>query len=169
MSRLYWIEAWTPGRLAIAARPRADDWLEAEIAEWKREGVNVVISLLEREEVLELKLQREAELCQSNGLEFISFPIPDRGVPETMDGVMRLARSIGDGVAHGRSSVAIHCRAGIGRSSIIAATMLVCSGVEAARALVSISEARGLTVPDTEEQRHWVMAFERAHALRRHA
>jgi len=168
MSRLHWIEAWTPGRLAIAARPRADDWLEAEIAEWKREGVNVVISLLEREEVSELKLQREAELCQSSGLEFISFPIPDRGVPATMDNVMRLARSIADGVAQGRS-VAIHCRAGIGRSSIIAATVLVCSGVEAAHALVSISEARGLTVPDTEEQRDWVMAFERAHALSRHA
>jgi protein-tyrosine phosphatase len=168
LSRLHWIEARTSGRLAIAARPRADDWLEAEIAEWKCEGIDAVLSLLEREEILELKLQREAELCQSSGLEFISFPIPDRGVPAIMGDAIQLARSIADSVAHGHS-VAVHCRAGIGRSSIIAATVLICSGVGAAQALASIGGARGLTVPDTEEQRNWVMVFERAYALSRRA
>jgi hypothetical protein len=41
----------------------------------------MVISLLEREEVSELGVQREAELCRANGLEFVSFPIPDRRDP----------------------------------------------------------------------------------------
>lgn len=167
MSRLHWIEARSAGRLAIAARPRADDWLEAEVAAWKREGVNTVISLLEREEVSELKLEREAGICQSNGLEFISFPIPDRGVPETASAA-QLARSIAESVAQG-GSVVIHCRAGIGRSSIIAATALICSGIGAEQALESIKDARGLTVPDTAEQRDWVTAFETMLALNRRA
>jgi hypothetical protein len=63
------------------ARPRAEDWLETEVAEWKTFDIDVVASLLGPAEVFELGLQREAEVCRSRGLDFISFPIPDRGVP----------------------------------------------------------------------------------------
>ena len=123
-------------------------------------GVDLVVSLLEREEVSELGLQREAELCRECGIEFISFPIPDRGVPEIQQ-ASDIARSIADGIASGRS-IAVHCRARIGRSSIIAACAMICLGIEAREALVLIKAARGVIVPDTEEQRDWVMAFERA-------
>jgi protein-tyrosine phosphatase len=158
MSRLHWIELSAAGRIAISARPRADDWLETEVGEWKASGLDMVVSLLERDEVSELGLQREAELCRSSGIEFLSFPIPDRGVPEDGAHVWQIAGSIARGIADGRS-VAIHCRAGIGRSSMIAACALVCSGIEASDALSRIKTARGLTVPDTDEQRDWIMAF----------
>ncbi|WP_065752889.1 protein-tyrosine phosphatase family protein [Bradyrhizobium paxllaeri] len=158
MSRLHWIEM--PGRLAIMARPRADDWLEVDITGWKTSGVDLVVSLLEREEVSELGLQRESELCRASGIEFISFPIPDRGVPEA-ERTLEVARSIADGIASGRS-IAVHCRAGIGRSSIIAACAMICSGIEAEEALALIRAARGVIVPDTEEQRDWVVAFDKA-------
>ncbi|MEH2498613.1 protein-tyrosine phosphatase [Bradyrhizobium sp. AZCC 1678] len=158
MSRLHWIELSAAGRIAISARPRADDWLETEIGEWKASGLNMVVSLLERDEVSELGLQREAELCRSSGIEFLSFPIPDRGVAENGADVLQIASSIASGIANGRS-VAIHCRAGIGRSSMIAACALICSGIEANDALARIKAARGLTVPDTDDQRDWIMAF----------
>jgi hypothetical protein len=48
--------------MAIMARPRADDWLDNEVAEWKAGGLEMVVSLLEPEEVFELGLLREAEL-----------------------------------------------------------------------------------------------------------
>ena len=160
MTRLHWIEM--PGRLAIMARPRADDWLEVDVTEWRTSGIDLVVSLLEREEVSELGLQREAELCRACGIEFISFPIPDRGVPEIQQ-ASDIARSIADGIASGRS-VAVHCRAGIGRSSVIAACALICSGIEASEALTLIRAARGVIVPDTEEQRDWIMAFGNARA-----
>jgi hypothetical protein len=83
MSRLHWIEIGAAGRIAIMARPRADEWLETEVNEWKNSDVDVVVSLLEHEEVSELGLRREAELCRSKGIDFISFPIPDRGLPES--------------------------------------------------------------------------------------
>ena len=100
MSRLHWIEI--PGRLAIMARPRADDWLEADVTEWRTSGVDLVVSLLERDEVSELGLQREAELCRANGIEFISLPIPDRSVPDVRQ-ALEIARSIADGIAGGTS------------------------------------------------------------------
>lgn len=139
------------------ARPRADDWLEAEITEWKACGLEMVVSLLEREEVSELGLQREAELCRASGIEFVSLAIPDRGVPETRQ-ALELANSIAKCIADGRS-IGVHCRAGIGRSSVIAACALICSGIEASDALAMIKDARGLNVPDTDEQHDWIMAF----------
>ena len=148
--------------MAIMARPRADDWLETEINAWKNSGVDVVISLLKREEVSELGLEREAELCRSYGIDFISFPIPDRGLPEPQQEALRIARLLAAGLRDGRS-MAIHCRAGIGRSSIIAACALICSGLGAEEALVLIGASRGLIVPDTDEQREWVVAFGNAH------
>jgi protein-tyrosine phosphatase len=138
--------------------------LETEVDEWKACGLDMVVSLLEREEVSELGLQREAELCRASGIEFVSFPIPDRGVPEPGPGALQIASSIAGGVAKGRS-IAIHCRAGIGRSSMIAASALIRSGIEASDALARIKEARGLSVPDTDEQRDWIEAFGRTHQV----
>jgi protein-tyrosine phosphatase len=158
MSRLHWIENQTAGRIAIMARPRADDWLEMDIRDWKVSGIDVIVSLLEREEIVELGLRREAELCRSNGINFISFAIPDRGLPESRHAAAELAKSLATDLRNGRA-VAIHCRAGIGRSSLIAACVLIYSGIEAEKALALIGSARGLIVPDTDEQRDWVIAF----------
>jgi protein-tyrosine phosphatase len=132
--------------------------LEAELAGWKADGIDVVISLLDQQEVCELGLQREADLCRVNGIDFVSFPIADRGVPESRHATLQIANSIADGIANGRS-IAIHCRAGIGRSSMVAACAMICLGVEAGHALTRIGQARGLSVPDTDEQRDWVLAF----------
>jgi protein-tyrosine phosphatase len=157
MSRLFWIEFGGAGRLAIMARPRADDWLDAEVDAWKTSGIDVVVSLLEWQEVEGLGLQREAELCRLRGIDFDSFPIADRGVP-AVDDAARMASVLAAGLRDGRS-IAIHCRAGIGRSSMIAACALILCGIDAAEALALIKAARGVSVPDTDEQRDWVIAF----------
>ncbi|WP_430516730.1 dual specificity protein phosphatase family protein [Bradyrhizobium yuanmingense] len=158
MSQLHWIEIRAPGRIAIMARPRSEGWLGAEVKRWKDSGVDMVVSLLEQEEISELGLQHEAELCRSNGIEFISFPIPDRGLPESLREASQIAHLLVTGLRDGRS-IAIHCRAGIGRSSVIAACVLIYSGIEAEDALALIRTSRGLVVPDTDEQRDWVAAF----------
>jgi protein-tyrosine phosphatase len=157
-AQVYWIDRPMAGRLAIMARPRADDWLEDEISGWRTEGVDVVLSLLEQEEVRELGLQREAGLCREQGMEFLSFPIPDRGVPESLREAVTLARALAGEIDRGKA-VAIHCRAGIGRSSLVAACALVCLGVDPAVAFEAIGEARGVSVPDTAGQRDWVTTF----------
>jgi protein-tyrosine phosphatase len=158
MARLHWIDLSSPGRLATAARPRADDWLDDAIAGWAADGVDIVVCLLELSEVHELGLQREEELCRSHGFAFISFPIPDYSLPESRQEASRLARRLVGELEQGRSIV-IHCRAGIGRSSTIAACTMICAGICAADALSRIEAARGVRVPDTEAQREWMMAF----------
>lgn len=59
----------------------------------------------------------------------------------------------------GGKTVAVHCRAGTGRSSSITAGVLICSGLTADDALGLIAAAWGIEVPDTEAQRDWVKAF----------
>lgn len=135
------------------ARPRAGDWLEDEVDHWKRSGVDVVVSLLEAQEVEELALREEAMLCRERGIAFRSFPIADRGVPEDIEAALRFAREM----ASTGQSIAVHCRAGIGRSSLMAAAILISAGEEAGAVLSAIAQARGLPVPDTETQRAWVL------------
>ncbi|MGJ4953215.1 phosphatase domain-containing putative toxin [Bradyrhizobium sp. HKCCYLS20291] len=159
MSRLHWIDCPTADRLAIAARPRAGDWLEDEIGGWAAEGVAAVVSLLDPAEIHDLGLQREAASCAAVGMAFVSFPIPDRGLPESRRAATELARELAAQLSDG-ADVLIHCRAGIGRSSLLAACVMIRLGVDAAEALARIAAARGVAVPDTEEQRTWVMAME---------
>jgi protein-tyrosine phosphatase len=158
---IHWIEAPVVGRLAIMPRPRAGDWLEDEIAGWRDAGIEIVVSLLETGEVAELELEREAMLCRALGMEFVAFPIPDRGLPGSVRETSTLARRLAMRLDEGKA-VAVHCRAGIGRSSIIAACTLVCAGIGADAALAMIEMARGVPVPDTEAQRAWVLSFQAA-------
>jgi protein-tyrosine phosphatase len=157
-TKVYWIEAPLAGRLAIVPRPRAGDWLDDEIAGWRAEGIDLVLSLLESEEVAELGLRSEPALCDKHTIEFVSFPVPDRGVPSSRPATLALARLLVSKVSQRKTAV-IHCRAGIGRSSAIAACALVCLGTNPDRAFDLIAKARGVEVPDTEEQRTWVRAF----------
>jgi hypothetical protein len=155
---VHWIEALLAGRLAIVPRPRPGDWLNDEIAGWRAEGTDLVVSLLEPEEVAELGLHGEADVCDEHAIDFFSFPIPDRGVPSSRLAVSALAHLLASRVSQG-GTAAIHCRASIGRSSVIAACVLVCLGTSPDRAFELIAKARWVDVPDTEGQRVWATAF----------
>jgi protein-tyrosine phosphatase len=158
---VHWIDLPASARLAIMARPRAGDWLDDEIAGWRAEGIGVIVSLLEAGEVEELGLHREAGLCHVHDIEFISFPFPDRGVPGSTREATALAGTIVTRLNEGKA-VAVHCRAGIGRSSLIAACVLVLLGFAPGMAFDLIGKARGVKVPDTEGQQNWVDMFRQA-------
>jgi hypothetical protein len=56
--------------------------LEEDILSLKKQGVQTIVSLLDRNEIYELGLENESELCLKHGIEFITFPIIDRNVPK---------------------------------------------------------------------------------------
>jgi protein-tyrosine phosphatase len=160
---LYWIPGPWAGKLAILARPRGGDWLIDEVEGWRDAGVEVVVSLLSAEEEVELALRDESALIEASGLSFISFPINDYDVPSSEDAVSRLVKDLERLLAEG-GTVGIHCRAGIGRSALVAACLLVSHGENADVSFQRISTARGVAVPDTLAQREWVGNFARHHA-----
>src|SRR5215831_12141788 len=154
---VHWIDA-NQVCLGIMARPRGHDWLPDDLRALKQLGVDVVVSTLTSKEAEELGLFAEAEACAENGLVFVPFPIEDRSLPPHPAQfdilVKRLLAYLQDG-----KSVVIHCRAGIGRSSLIAACVLIRMGASADRAFQVIEHARGCPVPDTPEQRKWVEKY----------
>ena len=153
--RMFWIDGPWRGRLAISARPRGGDWLEDEVRGWCQAGVDTLVSLLEEGETHELGLADEGRLARLNAIRFIPFPTPDRGVPPSWDTTAALFRDLGRDLESGKN-VAVHCRQGIGRSSLIAAGALIAAGIEPESALRTVSTARGLPVPETPEQRRRV-------------
>lgn len=155
---LYWIESPFPGKLAISARPRGGDWLEDEVVAWQRAGIQFVVSLLTSEEVQDLDLSAEPRLSKTHSISFLSLPIPDRSVPPSRTEVTDLVRKLRNELEVGHN-VMIHCRQGIGRSSLIAAAVLISGGVDPAAALHHISEARGVPVPETPAQHDWILHF----------
>jgi protein-tyrosine phosphatase len=98
----------------------------------------------------ELGLAGEPRLCHDFGMDFRQHPILDRGVPEPA-AFVRLARDVYGQLGAGRS-IAIHCRAGIGRSGMLACAVAVLTGLDCDAAIALVSAARGVRVPDTEEQ-----------------
>lgn len=157
---IYWIEGPWAGNLAILARPRGGDWLEGEVKGWREAGVNVVVSLLTSGEESELGLSSEAEIVKHKGLTYISFPIADYSVPGSQIAMQKLAAALNDQLSRG-SRIGVHCRQGIGRSSLVAACVLVTSGEFPKRAFEHVELARGVPVPDTAEQKEWVVSFAR--------
>jgi predicted protein tyrosine phosphatase len=161
MSDIYPLREFEDVSLAIMPRPRAGDWLEDEIASWHRTDIRTVVSLLEPYEVDELGLKDEARLCASNGIEFVSFPIPDRGVPTSYGALNQLVLPLVPKVKGGQM-VAVHCRAGIGRSAVVAAGILLRTGIPFSQVFPALSRARGVAVPDTDAQAEWVQAYARS-------
>jgi protein-tyrosine phosphatase len=129
--------------------------LPDDLAGLKAAGVDVLVSLLEPVEAVELGLAEEGQRCAEAGIEFVVLPVEDRGVPERAREFLAVAERLLTQIDAGRA-VGIHCRAGIGRSSLLAAAILVLSGASPDDAWMRVSKARGIAVPDTAEQRRWL-------------
>jgi protein-tyrosine phosphatase len=156
---IYWVTSVRPARLALMPRPRGGDDLEAEVQAWRQADVDLVVSLLEPSEVRELDLHAEASLCAQYGIRFVSFPIRDRGVPSEREASALLAQ-VHEALVQGQA-VAVHCRAGIGRTGLVAGCLLHMLGTPEADLFHVLSRTRGVAVPDTNEQIEWVHRFVR--------
>lgn len=154
-TQIYWIDGPWKGRLAIVPRPRGGDWLDDEISGWHKAGINTVVSFLTPDEIAEFDLTSEKELAEAHGIRFISFPIPDRGVPSSKITAASLVQDLEQSLAKGKT-IGLHCRQSVGRSALMAAYLMVDSGEDPRSAFERIRLARGVPVPDTTEQEQWV-------------
>ena len=154
IARPYWITS----RLAIVPRPHGDDSLDDEMLALREAGIDVVVSMLQKDEARNLGLEREALSAQENGLLFVNFAIQDRGVPLDTSSFIEFLKDLENYLAQGKR-VGVHCRACIGRASVTSASILIRSGIPSEEAWLQISASRDCVVPDTEEQRQWVDSY----------
>jgi len=127
--------------------------------------VKTLVSCLQPDEELELDLVSEEALWTARGLAFHRLRIPDRGVPSEAAEAMEMGRLLAS--AAGTAGAVVHCRAGIGRATLVAALALIEEGASADDALREIRLARGRPVPDTEEQAEWLRSYAARRALER--
>jgi protein-tyrosine phosphatase len=166
-TELNWVDGPWLGKLALAARPRGGEWLEDELSAWRGAGVDTVFSLLTNEEEADLDIENEASQSKAHGMRFVSFPIPDRQVPNSESNLAHALEELDQELASGRN-VVLHCRQGIGRTGLVAACLFLTKGLDSETAVRRLSAARGIPVPETPEQRqwidHWAKTFANAHS-----
>jgi protein-tyrosine phosphatase len=155
---IYWIKDGQPPRLAIVARPRGDDWLREDLTRLRDGGIDILVSFLPADEEWALGLSEERTLANQLGMQFISYPIPDREVPPDPAEFRQFVAYLA-GQALAGKKIGAHCRGCIGRSTLLIASIMIALGSNAEDALRQIAAARGLDVPDTPEQRAWILRF----------
>ena len=138
------------------AKPVSGEWIEDEFSGISNWGIDRIVSLLEMHEAFEVGLGNEKQLAEQYGMEFVHYPIPDRGLPDSTQDYLAFTKHLYHEAAGGLNTV-IHCRAGIGRTGIVAAGVLLHCGFEPQDAIEHISKRRGVAVPDTQEQIDWVV------------
>lgn len=148
--RIFWLNDY----MGTMARPRGNDWLEDELKKLLRLGVHTLVCLLRKEEKEELGLDEERSLCWKHGIEYIQYSIEDLSVPEDSLDYMELVDKLYARTQEGHKIV-IHCRMGIGRSSLLAAGILVKEDMEVENVFDYISQIRKIEVPDTQAQKNW--------------
>lgn len=113
--------------------------------------IDIVVSLLEKEEEFELSIELEKQLCKKHSIEFISFPIQDRKIPLEKKDFLILINKLNNELQQGKNIV-IHCRMGIGRTALVCAGILLINEIKKEKIFDFLSQVRTLSVPDTQEQ-----------------
>jgi len=159
---IFWIQGDPRIPLAVVMKPRPDDWLEDDLIRMKRDGVQTLVSLLEKDEEEMLGLGEEGPLASKVGMQFLSHPIPDVHVPPDLTAFQEFVADLANRI-RGGEQIGVHCRGSIGRATVTAAATLIQLGWTPKDALTAIQTARGCAVPDTQEQENWILNY-KAHA-----
>jgi len=155
MNDVFWI---ADTGLAIVLRPRGGDWLENDLQRIHMAGIQTIVSTIEASESRELGLEEEGRTVERLGMRFISYPLEDRSVPSDREAFTAFVVKLGRRLQSGEK-IGVHCQGCIGRSTVVTASTLIKLGWDPERALDEIEDARGCSVPDTEEQRDWIINF----------
>lgn len=144
------------GLLAVMPHPSGGQLLQSQMTYLANCKFDTVVSLLTKTEEQALGLVREAESIVGLGMEFLSSPIHDMGVPADPQVFCNLASRLAADIEQNHR-VLVHCHAGIGRSGLLSAAILVALGSPPQSAFDLVTCARGEVVPETLEQKRWFL------------
>lgn len=128
-----------PGRIDLAADLAA-------VAAWRPD---LVVTLIEDHEAALVGVPDLFERLAAVA-PWRHFPIGDFGVPASADGWAALLDDLGRRL-DGGARVMIHCRAGLGRTGMLAAALLARAGLDADEAVATVRRARPGTLETTAQ------------------
>jgi len=156
-AEMYKVGTIGKGFIAIMARPSLEQGDPASVVNISRLGIKLVVSLLETNEARTLGLDAEREEVRGLGMDFVSFPIPDMGIPTSVEEFASLSKMLLKQVNAGVNTL-VHCHAGIGRSGLMAAGILLHCDLDPKQAFAHVSKMRGIRVPETSQQENWLIS-----------
>ena len=127
---IYPIKTSLPFRLSIVGRPRGGAPLRDELSALAKDGIEILVSMLPTKEAEELGLAQEAIECHAAAIRFVNIPPPDRSVPPDTLQFLKAVEEFAADLRAGKN-IGVHCRAGIGRSFLLAASLLIVLGIPA--------------------------------------
>ncbi len=167
----YWLE---PGRILAGEYPAGpgDEATRDRLRQLLDAGIDCFLDLTAPGEVEEYeKLLPRPD--SGSAVTYLRMPIQDHGLPESTGHMERILDQLDAALANGRR-VYLHCRAGIGRTNLVAGCWLAQGGLSGDAALVRLNElwqesARSRSwpaVPETAAQSDFVRDWRagRAHA-----
>ncbi len=149
-----WFQWILWGRLAGMSRPGLLDELAKDVRTLKAQGVTSIVSLEEE------PLHHEA--LAAAGFATLHFPVVDMAVPSLAD-ALRLGTEILARIDRGES-VALHCKAGLGRTGTMLAICLILRGYSAVHVFVFLRQLNPYYI-QSDAQHRFVEDF--AHSLSR--
>ncbi len=149
---------WVDDRLAVMTRPDGTAHLADEMTQARDAGLEIIVSCLQPSEERELELIEEKPVAEASGLHFLRFRMNDGGTPDDDEAFAAFIDELAAEHRVGRH-IGVHCRAGVGRSPLVAAAVLVRLGASASDAWRRVGQARGYPVPDNDEQRDYVYRY----------
>ncbi len=139
-----------PGHWREASKERPKDAVAQDLASLATAGAVGLLSLVEGDE-LPGGHDGYASAVSAAGLRWVHLPIADFGTPD--DGFSRGWRDLAllDRLFAGESW-AVHCRAGLGRTGLVAARLLIEAGASPAEAIARIRREHAAGAVETQAQ-----------------
>jgi protein-tyrosine phosphatase len=146
------LPARVPGRLLLHSMPGRFETIERVWHHLKSEAVGAIVCLTEEYEI-RLKSSKYAEALETGTVpcSVVPFEIREGGVPEDRDAFWALAKDVASRLQSGEA-VLIHCAGGVGRTAMLAVSVLLALGepIDEAESLVSRAGSTVETMPQIE-------------------
>lgn len=140
------------GRLLLHSMPGRFEALESVWQQLRHDAVGAIVCLTEEHEI-RMKSSQYAEALAAGMVpcSVLPFEIREGGVPEDRDAFWKLANDVANRL-HSGEGVLIHCAGGVGRTAMLAVSVLLALGepMEAAEGAVSRAGSIVETMPQVE-------------------
>lgn len=140
------------GSIGLMSAPGQEQSLAADLDELaKRYGCTLLVSLVSNHELDILGMNDLPERCAERGMRLIRYPIADFSAPSSIESASSLISQILFAANH-CGMVAIHCRAGLGRTGLVAACCLVACGMSSSDAVGAVRRCRPRAIENSEQE-----------------
>ncbi|NKC16108.1 MAG: phosphatase [Gammaproteobacteria bacterium] len=148
------------GRIAMVPAPgNTGNCANSDLHALTTWGATILVTLVESHELAMLGLSHLEQRAQEAGLRWHHLPIRNMSTPTAQ--WLATWRSLSPRLHEAlkqENSIAIHCWAGLGRTGLVSAMLLMEGGYSATRAIAQVRQARPGTI-ETQEQEQFVRRY----------